>query len=206
MTAGRESVAVFVFCAVLLGVHCAPRPAEGPSQAARSDSYEDLLRLFEEWREFQKPPDVDGVPDYTRTAMEQQRRGLTELQRRLAAIDSSKWPIAQRVDYQLVRAEMNGLEFDHRVARPWSRNPAFYRALHPSGTDVPAREGSERHGVLEVFRYKFPLAGEELADFRIKLRAIPKLLEQAKGNLTEEARDLWMSSFTCRSRDTARAT
>jgi hypothetical protein len=203
MTAGRESVAVFVFSAVLLGVHCAPRPAEGPNQARRSDSYQDLLRLFEEWREFQKPPVVEGVPDYTRTAMEQQRRGLTEFQRRLAAIDSSKWPIAQRVDYHLVRAEMNGLEFDHRVARPWSRNPAFYRALHPSGTDVPAREGSETHGVLEVFRYKFPLAGEELADFRIKLRAIPRLLEQAKGNLTEEAGDLWFAGIWVKQREAA---
>jgi hypothetical protein len=201
MTAWRKSVAVIVLSAAFALIHCSPRNGEEPSDAAKSDRYEDLVRLFEEWREFQKPPVVDGVPDYTRAAMERQRRDLIDFQRRLAAIDSAKWPIARRVDYHLVRAEMNGLEFDHRVARPWSRNPAFYRALHPSGTDVPAREGSERHGVLEIFRYKFPLAGEELADFRIKLQAIPKLLDQAQGNLTEEAKDLWFAGMWVKERE-----
>jgi hypothetical protein len=34
---------------------------------------------------------------------------------RLKAIDDSKWPIPQRVDYMLVLAEMRGMEFQHRV-------------------------------------------------------------------------------------------
>ena len=31
--------------------------------------YEDLAALFSEWRAFQKPRVVDGVPDYTANAM-----------------------------------------------------------------------------------------------------------------------------------------
>ena len=50
---------------------------------------------------------------------------------RLAAIDPSGWPIPQQVDYHVVRAEMNGLDFDHRVLRPWANNPAFYVTVLP---------------------------------------------------------------------------
>ena len=66
------------------------------------------------------------MPDYTAAAMEKQRRALPGLQRRLAAIDPSGWTVAEQVDYHVVRAEMNGLDFDHRVLQPWARNPAFY--------------------------------------------------------------------------------
>ena len=38
---------------------------------------------------------------------------------RLDAFDIQDWPVAQQIDWHLVRAEMNGLEFDHRVRRPW---------------------------------------------------------------------------------------
>ena len=32
--------------------------------------YDDLVQLFVQWREFQKPKLVDGVPDYSARAME----------------------------------------------------------------------------------------------------------------------------------------
>ena len=51
---------------------------------------------------------------------------LRTFQDRLEAIDPTGWPIPQKVDYQLVRAEMNGYEFQHRVLSPWSRDPGFY--------------------------------------------------------------------------------
>ena len=66
------------------------------------------------------------MPDYTAAAMAAQQRELAAYQRRLAAIDPSGWPVRQQVDWHIVRAEMNGLDFDHRVLRPWANNPAFY--------------------------------------------------------------------------------
>src|SRR5215470_3797724 len=99
--------------------------AGGICAAQSKSSYDDLLRLFPEWRAFQKPAIVDGVPDYKPAAMEKQRRALPDWQRRLAAIDTTGWPVSERVDWELVRAEMNGLDFDHRVLKPWSRNPCF---------------------------------------------------------------------------------
>ncbi|HKC24650.1 MAG TPA: hypothetical protein VKF32_07890, partial [Thermoanaerobaculia bacterium] len=158
----------------------------------RNAGYDDLVLLFHDWRAFQRPAVDDGVPDYTAAAMEKQRRALPEWQRRLAAIDAAGWPVARRVDWELVRAEMNGLDFDHRVLKPWSRNPCFYAAILPEESDTPAKEGPAFAGAIPVFRYTFPLAAADVAPFRVQIRAIPRILEQAKRNLTGDARDLWL--------------
>jgi hypothetical protein len=166
-------------------------PGDNQASAAGNSTYEDLVKFFEEWREFQKPNIVDGVPDYTAEAMAKQHRELKEYQARLAAIDPSSWPVSEQVDYHIVRAEMNGLDFDHRVLKPWSRNPRFYAVYYTSPSDVPALEGPWRYGTLCIWKYTFPLEGEQYDDFQMRLKAIPKVLEQAKGNLTEDAKDLW---------------
>jgi hypothetical protein len=159
--------------------------------AAGGNSYDDLVRLFREWREFVNPKVVAGVPDYSPEAMKAQREKLPSYQKRLADIDCSRWPVAQRVDYHIVRAEMNGLEFDHRVLRPWSRMPSFYVFVTDSQPDVPLREGPEIYGVLDIWRYEFPLAAKDRTEVSAKLRAVPAVLAQAKKNLVEEAKDLW---------------
>ncbi len=166
-------------------------PDNGGAEAAGNSSYEDLVELFEKWREFQKPAIAEGVPDYTAEAMSRQHGELKEYQARLAAIDPRSWPVSRQVDYHIVRAEMNGLDFDHRVLRPWSRNPRFYAVYYTSPSDVPALEGPWRYGTLCLWKYTFPLKGDQYEDYRMRLKAIPKVLEQAKGNLTEEAKDLW---------------
>ena len=104
-----QALRIPVLVAIAIGV--APK---APGQAT---TYDDLLTLFEDWRSFQKPTLAGGVPDYTPAAMAAQRRALAGYRKRLAAIDSTGWPVPQKVDYQVVRAEMNGLDFDHRVLR-----------------------------------------------------------------------------------------
>jgi len=170
-----------------LGLAAVPLPPEGAG-----GRYEDLVTLFGEWREFQKPRIVDGVPDYTAAAMAAQRDRLPEFQRRLMAIDPKGWPVARQVDWNLVWAEMNGLDFDHRVLRPWARHPGFYVMVVPEQSDTPAKEGPAFAGALETWRYTFPLPAAAVDPFRVKLRAIPRVLEQARTNLVEDARDLWI--------------
>jgi hypothetical protein len=158
---------------------------------AASPADTDLVSLFREWRAFQKPPRRDGVPDYTAAAMTAQQRALASWPRRLAAMDSSRWPIAQQVDLHLVRAEMNGLDFDHRVLRPWANNPAFYVTVFTSESDQPAREGPHADAAVEVWTYKFPLAEEDARRLGSELRVIPPLLQQARTNLVGTGKDLW---------------
>lgn len=154
------------------------------TQASAQQGYDNLVALFREWREFQQPRLVDGVADYTAAAMAAQQRQLPAYQHRLAAIDTAGWTVPQRVDWALVRAEMNGLDFDHRVLRPWARDPTFYVTVFPSQSDQPAREGHYARGGIELWRD----GNEEIA---AGLRAIPRLLEQARTDLVGDAGDLW---------------
>ena len=73
-----------------------------PQMAGRADAgYDTLLKLFTEFRAFQKPGiSVEGAPDYSSAAMAAQKAHLPEFQKRLAAISTRSWPMAQRVDYE----------------------------------------------------------------------------------------------------------
>ncbi len=142
--------------------------------------YEELLRLFEEFREFVVPPKRDGVPDYGASAMGSRHEGLGRFQERLAAMDIGGWPVGEQVDYHIVRAEMNGLDFNHRVIRPWSRDPGFYCTF--------PRFEHTMHGAVSV-PAELPLPAEELAEFRAGLKRLPEILARARENLTEVAAD-----------------
>lgn len=151
----------------------------------------DLPSFFADWRAFQRPKVVDGVPDYSAAAMQAQHGELATWQRRLAGMDTSGWSIARQVDYHVVRAEMNGLDFDHRVLQPWARNPAFYVTVFWDQSDQPAREGPLAYGAVELWKYDFPLAPSAIAQIEPGIRAIPGLLAQARQNLTGTGTDLW---------------
>ena len=90
-----------------------------------TDGYDKLVQLFKDWRAFEQPPLRDGAPDYTAATFARRHKELAAFRQRLDALDDSKWPVAQRVDYALLRAEMNGFDFNVRVLKPWERDPAF---------------------------------------------------------------------------------
>ena len=159
--------------------------------AAPSKGYDSLVALFREWRSFQQPRIVDGVPDYGPAAMAAQAEALPGLQRRLEAIDTSGWTIPEQVDLRIVRAEMNGLAFDHRVLRPWAENPAFYLTVIPERSDQPAPEGPKAAMLVDLWRCTFPVSDAQAAAIRPGLQAIPGLLAQARENLVGNGRDLW---------------
>ena len=174
--------------ALLVGLLVGGEPISGQP---KGDGYAKLVALFEEWRAFQRPKVVDGVPDYTARAMKAQQEGLPAFQRRLMAIDTAGWSIAQQADLHIVRAEMNGLEFDHRVIRPWENDPAFYMTVFGSESDQPAREGHNAFGSLELWSYRFPLDAKSIAEIGAGLRSVPPMLDQARKNLVGTKRDLW---------------
>lgn len=190
--------AVWVLSTVALTVACGGASSTPPdatssstAPAATSARYDDLLSLFKEWRAFQRPPLVDGVPDYRAAAMTAQHAALPAFQARLAAIDPAAWPVAQQADYHVVRAEMHGLDFDHRVLKPWANNPAFYVTVFASESDQPAREGPFAVGAVELWSYTYPLSEADASAMAAGLRPIPALLTQAKTNLTGAGKDLW---------------
>ena len=189
-----------------LAAGCGPGGApseEAAGTTATSTSYDDLVALFEEWREFEKPEFVDGVPDYTAEAMATQHRELAGYQQRLVAIDPSGWPVSQQVDHHLVRAEMNGLDFDHRVRKPWVQNPAFYTQIFSAQSDVPAHEGPVIHGWIDLWTYEYPLSEADAAELAARIVTVAPLLEQARTNLVGNARDLWVMGIRSMERQSA---
>lgn len=179
---------------LILGLLVVGAPSTSRADAEQPVSPE-LVDLFFAWREFHAPEMRDGVPDYSRAAMERQRRELADWQARLAAFDKESWPVAWQIDWYLIWAEMNGLDFAHRVKRPWERDPAFYVWFYPSATDVPEREGPNIHGAIELPNYRRPLSDEDAAEMAERLRRAPAVFEQARANLTGDGRDLWVTGI-----------
>ncbi len=163
--------------------------------AIAQDSHDELVQLFHEWRAFESPPELNGAPDYTAERFDGRDRSYQALRNRLDAMDTSEWAIDEKVDWNLVRAEMNGYDFNRRVLKPWERDPAFYDTIWTYRSDVPAHEGPTHHAVVEIWQYEFPLTPEADARLAAELRVIPPLFEQARQNLTGNARDLWVTGI-----------
>lgn len=160
-----------------------------------SNNYAALVDLFKEWRTFENPPLLNGAPDYTAETFAARRPAFEQLRTKLTMIDTSGWPVDQRVDWTLVWAEMNGYDFNQRVLRPWARDPAYYKSLWTYRSDVPAHEGPTHHATTEIWTYEFPLSPSERERLIKDLKVIPPLNQQAQRNLTGNARDLWIAGI-----------
>ena len=191
-TVVRHALAVALFVPVTLA---------GQAQTRTSDQ---LLALFKEWRAFEEPPRLaGGVPDYTPATNAKRLEGLRALQSRLAAIDRSGWTVPQQVDYHVVRAEMNGMDYHLRVLQPFARDPAYYVSVITEESDTPSKEGPVIHGAIRLYDYPIwprtvldqpsPLTPAQAGELATRLQTIVPLLQTAKTNLAgANARDLWV--------------
>lgn len=177
----------------------APLAAQRPA----SRSYPDLLALFTAWRTFEEPPRVNGIPDYTPATNTRRLTELQALQTRLAALDTTGWSVSEQVDWHLVRAEMNGMQYHLTVLQPYARDPAYYASVRTDESDTPAEEGPTIHGAIRLWQYGiWPrtvldtirlLSADETRRLTADLQTIPTLLAQARVNLARaNARDLWV--------------
>lgn len=141
--------------------------------AAQDGNWDRLLQLHKDFLVLRNAGMKDTAHDFSPDTIQARTAQLGELRSRLHAISPTPWPIARKVDWVLVRTELNDLDFRYRVIRPWARDPGFY---------------------LDFFRTlpyaDVPIANDKLSDFRSQLRSIPALLDQAKKNLTEAGGDL----------------
>ena len=121
-----------------------------------SSRYDELLLLFAEWRQFELPAMLDGAPDYTAEGFAARYESFLVLRSRLHRIDHGEWPVPQQVDWHIVRAEMNGFDFNHQVLQPWVRDPAFYDSIceslvFPIFPDFWHLQGKNSKGVSLLF-------------------------------------------------------
>ncbi|MDZ4729300.1 MAG: hypothetical protein SH820_05100 [Xanthomonadales bacterium] len=181
----KQALKVFVLCPLLA---CLSAPAF-------ASDYAELLGLFAEWRSFETPPLLNGAPDYTATTFNARHKEFKKLEQRLDGMDTAAWTIPQRVDWQLVKAEMNGFDFNYRVLQSWARDPAFYETIWMERSDVPGHEGPTHHALTELWQYQFPLSPAAEQQLIADLSVIPPLMEQAQLNLTGNAQELWVTGI-----------
>ncbi len=142
------------------------------ANAANPGQYDQLVTLFQDFREMTGSSGGDeygSLPLVSPQQINAQKLALEKFQFRFAAIEPLGWSVSEQVDYHLVRAELNGLEFRHAVTRPWFRDPGTY-------SDIVFFLGE----VVE-----FPLQGDRLAKVREILESIPEIFVQAQRNLSD---------------------
>jgi hypothetical protein len=165
------------------------------AQTTSSPDFQPLTDLFQEWRAFEKPPVRNGAPDYTAVTFKKRWTEFLKLRGKLNALKYTEWPIERQVDWRIIWAEMNGYEFNHKTLKSWERDPAFYKTIWTDRSDVPAHEGPTHHAVTELWTYTFPLSPTERVRLLNDLKVIAPLNEQAKINLTGNAKDLWVAGI-----------
>ena len=155
---------------VILGFTALSVAAQG---TATQDSYAAMLQMNEEILTIARPVMLDGVADLSPRAVAQQQTELEGFRLRLREIDTEGLSVAQRVDYLLLWSKMNAVVFDHRVMKPWSRDPLEYLYQFKSVpyADVPSTD-----------------QGRDA--LRAQLQRVPRIVENAKANLTEPAAEL----------------
>lgn len=150
-----------------------------------------LIDLAAGWRRFAQPDYIGGAPDYGPEALARKRAGLEECKARLAQLDRTGWTARAQADARLIEAEMNGLDFDLRVRRPWARDPSYFATVYGEESDVPAHEGPSAD-VIDLFRYDWPLSKADDAQLTVRLHSVPILLQRARTWLADgNAADLW---------------
>lgn len=155
---------VLLFATTAAAQTAAPHPPE-------------LVQLANEFRQWRNQS--NALDDY-QAQVSTQREGLAKFRSRLDGLNARSWPVHARVDYLVLRSEMDDLHFDLEIIRQVSRNPDFYvtqaaRAVsrhiggrYQTGPGVPVPYDDKRAGAI--------LAG---------LEATPAIVAQARKLLTE---------------------
>ena len=157
--------------------------------------YQDLILLFQDWRDFEEPNLINGVHDYSKKSFDQRRPLFNEFKSKLLNFDTSGWTVNEQIDWHIVLAEMNGYDFNEKVLMPWVRDPAFYQSVWMYQSDVPAHEGPTNHGVLEFWMYDLPLSNSDKEKIKNEIDLIPIFQNEARKNLTGNARELWIAGI-----------
>src|SRR4030095_14263928 len=163
----KSWTAVFLFALLLAN---ASVPAE---------SLDKLANDFWTWRAKYAPftgDDVNrierpgGTRDWSRDAIDKQRKDLAEFEARWKKIDAAQWPIASQVDYKLIGSALARVRWELDINPSWKRDPNFYIAQ----TLTP---------IVEALTVPGPYDAARSREILTRIENIPSILQQGVENL-----------------------
>ncbi|PYX89737.1 MAG: DUF885 domain-containing protein [Acidobacteria bacterium] len=147
-----------------------------------ADELDDLARDFWSWRAAEMPVTTDDIPRLERPGgwipkwspddVAGYQRDLEKFEARWKNINTSHWAVPRQVDYRLMGSAIARVRWELHVARNWQRNPLFYDdqtigAYYYLLLPPPPSDASRSRAIVQT------------------LGAIPKILDDAKKNLTQ---------------------
>src|SRR3954451_12843214 len=150
--------------------------------AVAQESLSDLASEFWTWRATTQPFNLDDIPRIERPAgvkrswsvatVQDQRNKLLGFERRWKAMDASKSPVAQQVDYKLVGSGLARVRWELDLNRRWERDPQFY--VEQTVTTV--------HELLAI---PPPFSESQSNDIVSRLENIPLIIAETQSSLTD---------------------
>jgi uncharacterized protein (DUF885 family) len=144
-----------------------------------AESLDTLANDFWTWRAKYAPftgDDVNrigrpgGTRDWSRDAIDKQRKDLAEFEARWKKIDPAQWPIASQVDYKLIGSALARVRWELDINPSWKRDPNFYIAQ----TLTP---------IVEALTVPGPYDAARSREILTRIENIPSILQQGVKNL-----------------------
>ena len=124
------------------------------------------------------------LADYSAEARDARRQRVSLALQKISQADASSWSVDDQVDLALFRSDLNRAMFEDRVLRRASRDPGLY-----------VEECS--NAIFSLLKKEYAPRSVRARAATARLAAMPALLAQARGNLTEAvqllARLAWQS-------------
>jgi uncharacterized protein (DUF885 family) len=151
--------------------------------AQQTNSLDKLSDEFWTWRAKYAPFNGDDVPrierpggmrDWSRVAIEKQRKDLTEFESRWKKIDVKGWPVPKQVDYKLIGSALSRVRWELDVNQGWKRDPLFY-------------VGQTLTSLVEALTVPAPYDEARSREILTRIQNIPSILQAGEANLEKPA-------------------
>lgn len=166
----KACVAVLTIVAVHAVVSCSPRPSEDRKFEALAKNYvEKLLEMNPEWATSLGDHRYDHrLNDYSMAAVERNRKFNIAYLDSLATIDAIHLSTESRIDFKIMRSNLESMIFQLDSLQEYAWNPLAYNM---------------GRGIYALTAREFAPMKDRLVNVKERLRAIPTVIEHAMANL-----------------------
>ncbi len=166
--------------AVLLTLFAASTGFAQPAKLTPARLHE-MANAFYDWRNRNYPVSSsdqglhtwdDRLTDFSPVAIARRHAHVARVAAEVRNADPAKWKKDDAIDWLLFRSQVEGAEFGDRVLQSESRDPQLY-------------VGEASTGIFSLIKKDYAPAQTRALAAEARFRAMPKMFEQARHNLTQ---------------------